>query len=172
GCLVSERVWRTIVEGSARLGPFGHGFTYTAHPIAAAAALANLEIIERDRLVAAAARGGEIMHAELRKAFSDHPMVGEIRGLGLIGAVEFVARRHPAQAFDPALKVGARVAKAATARGLITRALPNSDTIAFSPPLSISDGEIAIMVGRAREAFEAVANELVRDGAWQPEGGR
>jgi L-2,4-diaminobutyrate transaminase len=172
GCLVSEKVWRTIVEGSAKLGPFGHGFTYTAHPIAAAAALANLEILERDKLVAAAARGGEIMHAALRDAFSDHPMVGEIRGLGLIGAVEFVARRDPAKAFDPALKVGARVAKAAAARGLITRALPNSDTIAFSPPLSISDREIATMVGRAREAFEAVANELVRDGAWQPEGGQ
>ena len=172
GCLVSEKIWRTIVEGSAKLGPFGHGFTYTAHPVAAAAALANLEIIERDKLVPAAARGGEIMHRALREAFSGHPMVGEIRGLGLIGAVELVARRDPPEAFNPALKVGPRIAKAATARGLITRALPNSDTIAFSPPLSISDDEIATAVGRAREAVDAVADELTRDGTWQPGGGR
>jgi L-2,4-diaminobutyrate transaminase len=172
GCLVSEKVWRTIVEGSAKLGPFGHGFTYTAHPIAAAAALANLEIIERDKLVQAAARGGEIMHAALRDAFASHPMVGEIRGLGLIGAVEFIAGRDPVRAFDPALKVGARIAKAAAVRGLATRALPNSDSIAFSPPLIINDGEIATMVKRAREAVDAVADELARDGAWQPGGGR
>ena len=99
GCLVSEKVWRTIVEGSAKLGPFGHGFTYTAHPIAAAAALANLAIIEKDKLVEAAARGGEIMHKALREAFADHPMVGEIRGLGLIGAVEFVAGTRPRARF-------------------------------------------------------------------------
>jgi L-2,4-diaminobutyrate transaminase len=171
GCLVSEKVWRTIVAGSAELGPFGHGFTYTAHPIAAAAALANLEIMEKDRLVPSAARGGEIMHEALRTAFSDHPMVGEIRGLGLIGAVEFVAWRAPVRAFDPALRVGARVAKAAMARGLITRPLPISDTIAFSPPLTISDDEIATMVQRAREAVDAVADDLVRDGAWRPGGG-
>jgi L-2,4-diaminobutyrate transaminase len=98
-------------------------------------------------------------------------MVGEIRGLGLIAAVEFVAERRPARAFDPALKVGARVAKAAMARGLITRALPNSDTIAFSPPLTISDEEIATMVQRAREAADAVADDLTREGVWRAAGG-
>src|SRR4029079_4599237 len=72
GCLVSEKVWRTSVAGSAKLGPFGHGFTYTAHPIAAAAALSNLEIVENEKLFEAAARGGEIMHKALRKAFADH----------------------------------------------------------------------------------------------------
>jgi L-2,4-diaminobutyrate transaminase len=117
------------------------------------------------------ARGGEIMHEAFRAAFSAHPMVCEILGLGLIGAVEFVARRAPAQGFDPALRVGARVAKAAVARGLITRPLPNSDTIAFSPPLTISDDEIATFVQRAREAVDAVADDLVRDGAWRPGGG-
>ena len=170
GCLVSEKVWRTIVAGSAKLGPFGHGFTYTAHPIAAAAALANLEIVENEKLVEAAGRGGEIMHTALGEAFADHPMVGEIRGLGLIGAVEFVAGREPARAFDPALKVGARVAKAAMAHGLITRALPSSDTIAFSPPLTISDEEIATMVQRAREAVDTVMADLVREGAWRAVG--
>jgi L-2,4-diaminobutyrate transaminase len=117
------------------------------------------------------ARGGEITHEGLRAPFSAHPMVGEIRGLGLIGAVEFVARRAPAQAFDPALRMGARIAKAAVARWLIRRPLPNSNAILFSPPPTISDDEIATLVQRAREADDVVADDLVCDGAWRPGGG-
>ena len=81
----------TIVSGSDKLGVFGHGFTYSGHPIAAAAALANLKVIEDEKLVAQAGARGEVMHKHLRAAFSDHPAVGDVRGFGLIGAVEFVA---------------------------------------------------------------------------------
>ncbi|MDQ3561198.1 MAG: aminotransferase [Pseudomonadota bacterium] len=167
GCMVSEKVWRTIVDGGERYGFFGHGYTYTAHPLAAAAALANLQIIEEEDLVGAAAEQGRFMHEQLQENFADHPLVGDIRGFGLIGAVEFVARRDPATRFDPALKVGPRVVKAARERGLITRALPLSDSISFSPPLTISQDEIATMVERARAAADAVMNELVRDGSWK-----
>jgi L-2,4-diaminobutyrate transaminase len=152
--LVSEKVWRTIVSGSG-------------HPVAAAAALANLKLIEDENLVAQAGARGDVMHKHLRAAFTDHPAVGDVRGFGLIGAVEFVAERNPAKRFDPALKVGVRVAKAALANGLITRGLPDGDSIAFSPPFVISEDEIAEMVRRARSAVDQVFGELKAEGHWK-----
>src|SRR3954454_19859031 len=132
GCVVSDDVWTVLADATP--GVFGHGYTYTAHPVAAAAALANLDIIEHDGLVEQAAARGARLHAQLHEAFDDHPLVGEVRGVGLIAAVELVARRDPPLAFDRALGVGARVARGCLERGLITRALPDADTIAFSPP--------------------------------------
>ena len=165
-CMVSEKVWRAIVDGQATLGAFGHGYTYSAHPLAAAAALANLDIIENDKLVAQAASRGAFMHQQLQEAFAGHPLVGEIRGTGLVGAVEFVARKQPATRFEPALKIAGRVVKAALVRGVITRALPHADTISFSPPFVISEDEIAQMVLGARKAVDAVMDELVREKIW------
>jgi L-2,4-diaminobutyrate transaminase len=169
GCMVSEKVWRVLAdEGGAKFGAFGHGYTYSSHPLGAAAALANLEIVERDGLVQAAADRGRHLHRRLREAFGEHPLVGEIRGFGLIGAVEFVARRDPPLAFDPAVKVGPRIAKAALSRGLVTRALPSADTIAFSPPFVITDAEIDTAIAAARDAVDQVMSELQREGAWRP----
>jgi L-2,4-diaminobutyrate transaminase len=156
-CLVSEKVWGVLVEGSAALGPFGHGYTYSAHPLAAAAALANLDVFERDELVPQAAARGAYMHARLREAFAHHPLVAEVRGLGLIGAVEFGDGGAP---FDPALKVGARVNRRCLDLGLISRALPSADTIAFSPPFVVTEAELDEMVAIARRAVDEVAAEL------------
>ena len=166
GCIVSEKVWRTIVDGQPKLGAFGHGYTYSAHPLAAAAALANLKIIEDDGLVAQAANRGARLHEKLQEAFAGHPLVGEIRGRGLVGAVEFVAKKEPATRFDPTLKIAARIVKAALAEGLITRALPHADTISFSPPFVISEEEVGLMVSGARKAVDAVTDELVREKIW------
>ena len=164
GCLVSERVWRTIVEGGQTFGVFGHGYTYSAHPTGAAAALANLDLIERDGLVAAAAEQGQYLHERLQAAFADHAYVGEIRGLGLIGAVELVARKDPPQPFDAGLGVAGRVAKRALNNGVITRALPNSDALAFSPPLIINRDEIDVLVTGIRDALDQVVGELKKEG--------
>jgi len=157
-CLVSERVWSVLVEGSAALGPFGHGYTYSAHPVAAAAGLANLDILEREGLVAQAARRGDYLQEQLRRAFSGHPLVAQVRGSGLIAAVEFGRDGRP---FEPELKVGPRVYSRALELGLITRALPAADTIAFSPPFVVSEAELDEMIGLARRAFDDVAAELV-----------
>ncbi|WP_210490897.1 aminotransferase [Microvirga antarctica] len=165
-CLVSEKVWRVLVDGGEKFGNFGHGYTYTAHPLAAAVALANLDIIENDNLVANAATTGAYMHKRLHEAFGQHPLVGEIRGKALIGAVEFVAKRDGPRAFDPNLKVAPRIARACLELGLITRALPSADTIAFSPPLVINEQEIDEMVALARKGVDAVTDELVRENAW------
>jgi L-2,4-diaminobutyrate transaminase len=160
GCLVSERVWNVVAD--ATTGVFGHGYTYTAHPVAAACALENLDIIERDGLVMQAAKRGALLQQRLHDAFDDHPLVGEVRGMGLIGAVEFVAQRSPARAFDRSLGIGRRIAQRCLEHGLITRALPDADTIAFSPPFVVTEEELEEMVSRARMAVDEVADELQR----------
>jgi L-2,4-diaminobutyrate transaminase len=166
GCIVSEKVWRVIVEGQAKFGAFGHGYTYSCHPMAAAAALANLELIENDGLIGKAASTGEFLHAQLQSAFGDHPLVGEIRGQKLIAALEFVADKNPMTKFDPTLKIAARVVKQARDRGIITRALPHADTISFSPPFIISEAEIEEVVAKVRQSVDAVMDELVREKLW------
>jgi L-2,4-diaminobutyrate transaminase len=160
GCLVSEKVWGVLLEASAERGPFAHGYTYTAHPLAAAAALANLDVLENDGLVEQAAARGAYLHDRLHEAFDDHPIVGEVRGLGLIAGVEFVAEKDPPLRFDPSLTVGARVNKRCLELGLISRALPMSDTIAFSPPFVVSEPELDQMVAIAKRAADDVAAAL------------
>jgi L-2,4-diaminobutyrate transaminase len=160
GCLVSEKVWAVLLDASAERGPFAHGYTYTAHPLAAAAALANLDVLENDGLIEQAAARGAYLHDRLHEAFDDHPIVGEVRGLGLIAGVEFVAEKDPPLRFDPSLTVGARVNKRCLELGLISRALPMSDTIAFSPPFVVSEPELDQMVAIARQAADDVAAAL------------
>ena len=159
---VSARVFDVLAEGSDRFGAFGHGYTYSAHPLAAAAALANLDIVERDGLVEQAAKRGAYMLESLRERFEGHPHVGEVRGEGLIAAVELVASRDPLERFDPALKVGGRVARASIGHGVITRALPEADTLAFSPPFVVSESEIDQMVDGVRLALDETLASLPR----------
>lgn len=160
GVIVSERVWKVLADDP---GIFQHGYTYSAHPLAAAAAMANLDVIERDGLIAQAAARGERLRAALHEAFDDHPLVGEVRGIGLMAAVEFVEERgERPRRFDPSLAVGPRVNQACLERGLISRALPAADTISFSPPFTITDDEIDRAVAIAREAVDVVADSLAR----------
>jgi L-2,4-diaminobutyrate transaminase len=159
GVLVSEPVWRVLVEGTGA-GAFGHGYTYTSHPLAAAAAMANLDLIEQEGLVEQAGIRGAYLQQRLRVAVGDHPLVGEVRGLGLMAAVEFVASKDPLRAFDPTLKVGARVTRACLERGVITRALPAADTISFAPPFVITEAEIDTIADVVRAATDQVAEEL------------
>lgn len=164
GCIVSQEVWSTIVDGGKQYGAFGHGYTYSSHPIGAAAALANLKLVEDESLLAAVRLRGGHLQAGLRDAFADHPMVGEVRGQALIAALEYVRRKDPLEAFDPALKVAPRIVKAALDRGVITRALPNADTTSFSPPFIITEAEIDEIVTGMRDAVDQVMSELKRDG--------
>jgi len=161
-CLVSERIWSVLAEGS-KAGVFGHGYTYSAHPVAAAAGLANLELLESERLVERASERGMQLQARLHETFDDLPIVGEVRGYGLLGAVELVESRSPLRPFERSRGVGARVAARCLELGLITRALPASDTIAFSPPFVVSEDELDEMVRLARGAVDEVAAELGRE---------
>ncbi len=142
---LSGEIYQGIADNSARLGNFGHGFTATGHPVAAALALENLAIIEEENLVANAAAMGEILQAELGR-LADHPLVGEVRGLGLIAAVQLVADKAARRKCDPEGKLGGFVFERAHDHGLIVRNI--RDAIAFCPPLIISEGEVRDLVAR------------------------
>jgi adenosylmethionine-8-amino-7-oxononanoate aminotransferase len=128
-----------ITEASADVGVFGHGFTYSGHPVCAEVALKVLEIYRRRDLFAHAAALSEGFQARLR-SFEGHPIVAEARGIGLIGAIELEADPTRKQSFDPKAGIGAYCAKRAEAHGLIVR--PLGDALAFCPPLVITEAEL------------------------------
>lgn len=159
--MVNERVFEGLADGSAGLGTFGHGFTYSGHPVPAAVAVETLKIYDEMDIVGHVKRVAPTMQNGLR-ALASHPLVGEVRGMGLIGAVELVADKATHTNFDPALKIAPRLVKIAEGHGLICRSLPN-DSIAFSPPLIITEEEITDMVTRFGSALDELAVTLRRE---------
>lgn len=164
GAIVGEKVWRVLEQGSAVHGPFAHGYTYSAHPIGAAAALANLEIVERENLTGNARETGAYFQKRLHETFDGHPLVGEARGVGLLGALEFVADKDRKVRFEADAKAGARVAAACLERGLIARALPHGDILGFAPPLIVTPGDVDEIVDITCQAADAVTDQLTREG--------
>ncbi|WP_136682088.1 aspartate aminotransferase family protein [Falsirhodobacter xinxiangensis] len=148
-----DAIYQDIADGSAALGTFGHGYTASGHPVATAVGLENLAIIEERGLVDHAAAMGEVLRAGLAK-WQDHPMVGEVRGVGLIAAVEFVADKQTRAKFDPIGKFGQEVFRVGHEHGLIIRAI--GDTIAFCPPLIITEEEVHELLRR----FEATVRQV------------
>lgn len=153
--LVNARVYDVLADGSGELGVFAHGFTYSGHPVAAAVALECLRIYEERQLVERVRRVGPLLVDGLRRRFADHELVGEVRGVGLMAAVEFVKDRSTGEPFDPALGVGAYCARRALRRGLVVRAL--GDSVAFSPPLIVSRREIGLILDLFGKALEDTA---------------
>jgi L-2,4-diaminobutyrate transaminase len=138
----------------------GHGWTYSGHPVCAAAALANLEILERENITQNAAQTGAYLLEQLHAAFDDHPMVGEVRGAGMLAALEFMADKDERRTFDATLKVGPRVSAAAMQRGLIARAMPHGDILGFAPPLVATRADVDEIVRLARGAVDEIAAEV------------
>ncbi|MDF0522940.1 aminotransferase [Bradyrhizobium yuanmingense] len=163
--IVGERVYSVMEEAADRVGAFSHGYTYSGHPIAAAAANAVLDIVEKEQLSERARTVGAHFLKRLKERFAQLEIVGEVRGVGLLGAVEFVADRHTKRRFDPQLKVGARISKAARDRGLIARAMPHGDILGFAPPLIVSEYEVDEIVELAYLATKQVMDELTEESA-------
>jgi L-2,4-diaminobutyrate transaminase len=161
GSIVSDKVWKVLEQGSDELGVIGHGWTYSAHPLCAAAGVANLELIDKLGLVENAREVGAYFNAALRDALSGHPMVGDVRGEGMLAAVEFVADKAERRLFDSALKIGPQVAAAAHEQGLIARAMPHGDIIGFAPPLCLTRGEADQIVTMMTAAVEDVAARVL-----------
>ena len=149
--LVSERVFRPIAEQSAAVGVLGHGFTYGGHPVSAAVALETLAIYDEVDLIARVREAAPVLQAGLRR-FADHPLAGEVDGIGMLSVIELVADRETKRPFDPTRRVGAYLLDRALGHGLIVRAL--GDRVAFSPPLIISQDEIAEMYDRFGRALD------------------
>jgi 4-aminobutyrate--pyruvate transaminase len=154
--LVSQPIYDVLVRQSDKLGIFGHGYTYSAHPVPAAVALETLKIYAERDIVGHVRRVGPQLQAGLRR-LAEHPLVGEARGVGLIGALELVKDKKTRASFDPKPSLGAFVVKRAQAHGAILRNMAG-DVIAFSPPLIISEREIDELLEKtARALDEALA---------------
>jgi len=165
GVIVGDRVWKVLEQGTGEYGPIGHGWTYSGHALGCAAALANLAIIEREKLTENAAETGAYLQQAMADAFGDHPIVGDVRGVGMLAALEFSANPGKREHFDPALKVGPRIAAAALDENLIARAMPQGDILGFAPPLIATPAQVDEIVARARRAVDKVTDALVREGA-------
>ncbi len=157
-CFVSPKILRVIESESAKAGLFGHGYTYSAHPVGAAAALATLKIIDTEKVVAHVDELAPYLHKEMRAAVGDHPLVGEIRGAGFMLGVELVQDRSSRKPFPKEALVGRRLLKNLFGRGLISRAL--GDTLVFAPPLVIQRRDIDELVSKFKAGLEAVAREV------------
>ncbi|UEM19351.1 aspartate aminotransferase family protein [Skermanella mucosa] len=149
--MISEPIYRAMVSQSEKIGTFGHGYTYSGHPVPAAVALETLKIYEERDIVGHVRAVAPHLQDGLRR-FADHPLVGEVRGIGLIAGVEIVADKATKAPFDPKLGIGGHVARFAQEHGLIVRAM--GDTIGFSPPLVISPSELDDLVERFGKALD------------------
>jgi 4-aminobutyrate--pyruvate transaminase len=161
GVMIPETMYQALLTESKKIGVFGHGFTYGGHPVAAAVALKAIEIYTRDRIFAKATERGSQFQTRL-KALGEHPLVGEARGLGLIGGVELVADKTGKRSFDPQHGVGARTVQFAEAEGLIVRSVLG-DVLTLCPPLIISPAETDDLFDRLTRALDKTLDWVRRE---------
>ena len=150
--LINAKMFDAISTNSDKIGTFGHGFTYSGHPVPAAVAVETLKIYEERDIIG---HVRNVMSHFLKRlhSYRDHPLVGETRGVGLVGAIELVRDKETHESFDPSLGVGAYISAQAQEHGLIVRAM--GDSVAFSPPLIITEPEIDDMFDRFEKGLEA-----------------
>jgi L-2,4-diaminobutyrate transaminase len=160
GVLVGDKVWQVLQQGSDIYGQFAHGYTFSGHPLCAAAALANLDIIEREKLTEQAASVGPYLLQRLRAEFTDRPYVAEVRGAGLLAAIEFAQNPAEKQRFDAERRIGAQLAAACLEEGVIVRSMPHGDILGFAPPLVITRDEVDDVVKRVVRAVERVTRRI------------
>ena len=153
---IEEDLYQAMVDESKKIGSFGHGFTYTAHPVGCAVALKTIEIYQRDKIVEHVRKVAPVFQNRLNK-LAEHPLVGEARGVGLMGAVELVADTKTRRAFDPKKAVGAACVDFLQELGVINRSM--GDSVALCPPLIITADEI-------HEMFDIVEAALDKTEAW------
>lgn len=156
GSIISGKMWDVLVKGTDETGPIGHGWTYSAHPIGTAAAIANLQLVDSLKLVANASETGAYLKQALHDAIGDHPNVGEVRGEGLLIAAEFVENRTTRSFFDPSRKIGPALAAALLKHGVIARAMPQGDILGFAPPLCLTRDEADTIADSTRKALADV----------------
>ena len=156
GSIVGDRMWKVLEQGTDENGPLGHGWTYSAHPIGAAAGVANLKLLDDLGLIANAASVGSYLNAAMADALGDHANVGEIRGEGMLCAVEFVADRDSNRFFDASEKVGPRLSAAMASDGVIARAMPQGDILGFAPPFCLTEAEADQVVAATAKAVKSV----------------
>ncbi len=159
--LINEKIYQAMVGQSEKLGLFGHGGTYAGHPVSAAVALETLNIYEERNIIGHVQAVSPTLQNGLR-AFADHPLVGEVRGVGLVAGVELVKNKKTKESFDPKLAIGATCQSKTLENGLIIRAV--GDTIAFCPPLIINENEIEEMISSFSKGLDETLTWVKAEG--------
>lgn len=149
--LISDDIYQVVKTTSAKVGVFGHGYTYSGHPAACAVALKTLEIYQRDNIFAQANITGEYLHKKLQR-FSQHPLVGEVRGKGLIAAVELRVNQNQANPASDA-KLGSFAQQSCQQHGLLLRTVAGN-SLAICPPLIITEPQIDELVDKLALALD------------------
>lgn len=160
---VTQAIWDVLKEGSAKTGSFTHGYTYSGHPVGAAVALKNLQILEDESLIESAQNLGKHLHQALHAAFDGHPHIGEVRGTGFLAGLQLMADANTKAFFDPTRKIPARVQKTAYDNGLLVRSLPSVTTLALSPPFVATTADVDEMVGILKKSIDEVMAGLSSD---------
>jgi len=156
GSIVGDKMWKVLEQGTDENGPIGHGWTYSAHPVGAAAGVANLKLLDDLNLIQNAGEVGAYLNTQMRAALADHPHVGEVRGEGMLCAVEFVRDRDSRTLFDTSEKVGPRVSSALLGHGVIGRAMPQGDILGFAPPFCLTKSEADEVVEKTAKSISEV----------------
>jgi L-2,4-diaminobutyrate transaminase len=159
GSIISDKVWQVLEQGTDEFGAIGHGWTYSAHPICAAAGVANLKLVDELNVLTNASETGAYFVQSMQQALADHPHVGDVRGEGMMCAVELVEEREGRKLYDPVGKIGPQIAAALLSRGVIGRAMPHGDIIGFAPPLILSRAEADIIVQSTQQAIVEVLGQ-------------
>ena len=159
--LISEPIWQACLTESTKVGVFGHGFTYSGHPVAAAVALETLKIYDEMDIISHVRKVAPTLQGGLR-AFADHPLVGEVRGLGLVAGLELVRDKKTKESFDPKAGIGLHIERCCQEHGVIVRAL--GDTLTVAPPLVVSEGEIDEIVRVVGVALDATLDYARHEG--------
>jgi 4-aminobutyrate---pyruvate transaminase len=155
--MIPEHVYEVLVDQSRKIGVFGHGNTYAGHPVGCAVAVKTLEIYHREKIIEKVRETGKTFNRRL-EALADHPLVGEARGVGLIGGIEIVADKKTKAQFEAKKAVAAKLVGLAQAEGVILRAMPG-DRVAFCPPLIITTAEVD-------EMFDCTVRALAKLNDW------
>ena len=161
--MVTEDIYKVLRDESNKIGFFGHAFTTTGHPVAVAVATRVQELMEERDIVNHVKRVSPFLQDGLR-AFSDHPLVGNVRGVGLMAAIELVADKLTKRSFDPALKVKEFMRHRAQEHGLIIRSALSGDSVAFSTPLIIAEEEGSEMMQRFSRALDDTTKWIEENG--------
>jgi 4-aminobutyrate--pyruvate transaminase len=159
--MIPELMYEALLAESKKIGLFGHGFTYGGHPVSAAVALKAIEIYARDRVIEKATKRAPLFQARL-KGLGEHPLVGEARGLGLIGGIELVADKASKRSFAPQHGVAAQTVRFAEQEGLIVRSVAG-DVLTISPPLVIGAAQIEDLFNRLTRALDKTLDWVTRE---------
>ncbi len=159
--IIGDKVWGTMEQMQSAVGVWGHGFTTSSHPVAAAAGLATLDVIEREGLPQRSAELGKYLISQVEASVAQFPFVGDVRGLGLMVGIELVNDKATKRSFDPSVGAARQLQRAAMAEGVLVRALPLNDVIALSPPLTVDKATINEIVGRLAKAMTRISGQIL-----------